>query len=317
MSPVHQTASFVFTETVNFYSGQDNQAFSILLSLLMPSWTFIGYDASAHVAEETLDSYKQASRGIILSITVSAIGGLAMILALTFSIVDLDSVLGSTYPAPLMQYFLDATNGNAQVATLLMTIIVGANYFAGLSAICANSRMIYAFCRDSALGGPLSKFLYYTSPRTKLPVRTIFFSTFLANCILAIGFGSNQGLQVAASIATIGMMTAYSIPIFCRLTFARTVFKKGEFHLGPFSEVIGWIAVVWTCFLFVLLCLPYSYPVTAANFNYASVLIGGLTFFSGSAWIFNARFWFRGPVPHVSEDEVLVMEQNMAKKTDA
>ncbi|KAJ3331208.1 hypothetical protein HDU93_009886, partial [Gonapodya sp. JEL0774] len=266
------------------------------------------YDASAHISEETKEAYRQAPKGIVLAIIASGIGGLGMILALLFSIVDETAVLTSSYPATLMQLFLDSTNNNQPVACLLMTIVIAGNFCAGVGTITANSRMIYAFSRDRAFGLPLSRFLYWTSPTSRLPIRTIWFSSILANIIQSIAFGNSTALASAASISTIGLMTAYVLPIFCRLTFARKIFKKGEFNLGPFSELIGWIAVVWGAFLFVLLCLPYSYPVTASNFNYASVTIGSVTLFTGIAWVASAHKWFRGPVPRVSEDEVHAME---------
>ncbi|KXS16078.1 APC amino acid permease [Gonapodya prolifera JEL478] len=315
MTPTRQSASFVFTELINFSSGQDNQGWSLILSLLMPAWTFIGYDASAHVSEETLHSYKQAPRGIFYSIVVSAVLGFITIVVMTFSIVDVNAVLGSTYPAAIMQLFLDSTNET--VAIIIVLLVGSANYFGSFAGICANSRMIYAFSRDKAFGDVLSKWLYYTSPRTMLPVRAICLSAFLASCIISIGFGSSIGLQIAASIGTIGMMTAYGLPIFCRLTFARKVFKKGEFHLGPLSELIGWISILWIVFLFFLLCMPYNYPVNALNFNYASVLIGGVTVVAGSGWLFSARKWFKGPVPYISEEEVKIMELSMSESKKA
>ncbi|KXS19094.1 amino acid transporter [Gonapodya prolifera JEL478] len=316
LTPNRQTAAFVFTELANVYSGQDSQGFSFLLSFLMPAWTFIGYDASAHVSEETQGAYKEAPRGIFLSVLTSAILGLVLVLVMTFSIVDFDTLLASPYPAPIMQMFLDSTQQNEALACIMMAIVGAAAYFACLSIVCANSRMIYAFSRDQAFGTVVSKALYYTSPTTKLPVHAICLSTFLADLIIAIGFGSSVALQVAASIGTVGMMTAYALPIFCRLTFARKVFKKGEFHLGPLSEIIGWIAVIWSAFLFVLLCLPYTYPITSLNFNYASVLIGGYSVIVGTVWFFSAKSWFKGPVPYVSEDEIKEMEGVMADEAE-
>ncbi|KAJ3317100.1 hypothetical protein HDU93_004197 [Gonapodya sp. JEL0774] len=316
MAPTKQSASFVFTQVNDYYSGQDNQGFAILLSFLMPCWTFVGYDASAHVSEETVEAFKQAPKGIVYSIVASGTGGLLMILALLFSIQDEFSVLSSVYPSTLMQLFLDATNGNQAVSCYLMSLIIAANYCAGASTVMANSRMIYAFSRDKAFGFSFSSFLYWTSPGSQLPIRTIWFSATLANCIQAMAFGNSTALSSAASISTIGLMTAYIIPIFCRLTFARSTFKKGDFHLGIFSEVIGWIACVWGTFLFVLLCLPYSYPVTAANMNYASVMIGGITFFAAAFWLFSARHWFRGPVPRVSEEELQAMESSVGAKKE-
>ena len=38
------------------------------------------------------------------------------------------------------------------------------------------------------------------------------------------------------------------IPIACRVTLSRKTFVKGEFHLGRFSELVGWTAVAGICF---------------------------------------------------------------------
>lgn len=39
--------------------------------------------------------------------------------------------------------------------------------------------------------------------------------------------------------------------------------------MGAFSLPLGWIAVVWGCFISVVLILPTMYPITNQNFNYA------------------------------------------------
>lgn len=44
---------------------------------------------------------------------------------------------------------------------------------------------------------------------------------------------------------------------------------QGPFHLGAFSLPLGWVAVVWGCFISVVLILPTMYPITNENFNYA------------------------------------------------
>ncbi|KXS17233.1 APC amino acid permease [Gonapodya prolifera JEL478] len=310
-TPSVQSASFVFGNLQNA-TGQDNQVFAVLLGLLMPSWTFLGYDASAHVAEETFDAYNNAALGIVYSVSASAVVGFGFLVGMLFSIVDIEAIQGSTYPQSLMQLFYDSTNQNVGLSSFLMFIIALGLFLCGVAVNCANSRMMYAFSRDKAFGSALSKFLYWTNPSTRLPVRTIWFGCFTASLITCIGFGSIVGLQGAASIATIGLMTAYILPTLCKLTFARHTFKRGEFNLGSLSEPIGWIAVGWGCFLFVLFCLPSSYPVNASNFNYASVMIVGITLLTSLAWIFSAKKWFNGPIPRVSEDEIVMMEESIA-----
>ena len=50
------------------------------------------------------------------------------------------------------------------------------------------------------------------------------------------------------------------IPILCKLTFARKTFKYGPFKLGVFSELFGWIAVLWLTFTSILFVFPSSFP---------------------------------------------------------
>ena len=54
--------------------------------MLMAQFTFTGFDACAHMSEETVGADKSAPQAIVISIIASFVGGLAYIFALTFSI---------------------------------------------------------------------------------------------------------------------------------------------------------------------------------------------------------------------------------------
>ena len=56
---------------------------AFLFSLLLANWTYTGYDASAHVAEETVGARMSSAWGVFLSVAVSAIVGFIFLLALT------------------------------------------------------------------------------------------------------------------------------------------------------------------------------------------------------------------------------------------
>ncbi len=49
-------------------------------------------------------------------------------------------------------------------------------------------------------------------------------------------------------------------------------------------------------------------PITVDNFNYASVAFLCLLLGISVAWIVSARFWFKGPVGNLSEEERKEME---------
>ncbi len=83
----HQSADFVFTERIN------NSGFSLGMywyyilptGLLLTMYTVTGYDASAHVAEETVDAERAAAQGIWQSVALSALIGWFVLLAITFA----------------------------------------------------------------------------------------------------------------------------------------------------------------------------------------------------------------------------------------
>ena len=58
-------------------------------SLLQANWTYTGYDASAHVAEETVGARRASAWGIFLSVAVSAVAGYIFLLAITLHLPDL------------------------------------------------------------------------------------------------------------------------------------------------------------------------------------------------------------------------------------
>lgn len=66
--------------------GIANSGLIFLLGLLMSQFTLTGYDASAHMTEETKDAAKSGPRGIILTVGVSFVVGWMYLLSLTFSI---------------------------------------------------------------------------------------------------------------------------------------------------------------------------------------------------------------------------------------
>jgi hypothetical protein len=104
------------------------------------------------------------------------------------------------------------------------------------------------------------------------------------------------------SIATLGLYISYALPIFFRVTTAHKAFAPGPFHLGRYGVVIGWAAVLWVAFVTVLFSLPVAYPIAKDDFNYTPVAVGGVLILSITAWVFHARFWFKGPIININVD---------------
>ena len=58
---------FLETRNATGINGTVGVIYALLIGLLMAQYTITGFDASAHVAEETRDAARSAPRGIVMS----------------------------------------------------------------------------------------------------------------------------------------------------------------------------------------------------------------------------------------------------------
>jgi amino acid transporter len=275
----------------------------------MAQYTFTGYDASAHMTEETRNAAISGPRGIVWSIIISLIAGWILLIGVTQAINDADyaTAAGAAGAAPAV-IFIDAIGKNG--AAVLLLIVIGAQFYCGMSSVTANSRMIYAFSRDGAVPG--SQFWHKVNPRTRTPTNSIWFAA-VGALILGLPYLWNPTAYAAiTSIAVIGLYIAYGIPILLR-RLAGSNFQRGPWHLGQWSGIIGWIAVIWIVFISILFVLPQAAPGnTLATFNYAPVAVAVVLIYAGGYWFLSARNWFKGPKVQGSADELAKIEAELA-----
>ncbi|MYS60275.1 MULTISPECIES: amino acid permease [Streptomycetaceae] len=303
----HQSAAFVFTRFVNL-TGWHSGFYVGLLSLLVAQYTFTGYDASAHMTEETRDASVAGPRGIVRSIWLSWIAGLVLLLGFTFAIQSYQGTLTTRTGVPPAQILLDAVGATG--GKLLLLVVIGAQLFCGMASVTANSRMIYAFSRDGAL--PFSAVWHRINPRTRTPTNAVWLAALGA---LALGLPyliNSTAYAAVTSIATIGLCLSYVIPTYLRLRQGSR-FERGPWHLGRWSTPVGAVAVGWVTVITVLFMLPQSSPVTPETFNYAPLAVLAVLGFATTWWIASARHWFLrrdtpAPVPrapHTSDQNPL------------
>ncbi len=280
--------------------------YAFLLGLLLAQYTYTGYDASAHMTEETVGASRRAPWGIVMSVVVSAFAGYVVLMGLLSAAPDLVKAAG--YINPVL-YILESRLGYL-LGTLFFAVAVGAQFFCGMSSITTNSRMIYAFSRDGAV--PFSN-LWHRLDRGRTPRNAIILAA-VGAFILAIPTVFNFAAYVAiTSIAVIGLYISYVLPILLRL-FVKN-FQRGPWHLGSWSRPIGIIAVLWVIFISVLFMLPTANPVTAVTFNYTPVVVLGTLIILVIWWSVSVRHWFKGPHIQGSAAELSEIEKSVGETT--
>jgi amino acid permease (GABA permease) len=303
----HQTAGFVFGHLTNLTGLNLGWWYIIPIGLLLAQYTFTGYDASAHMTEETHSAARSGPRGIVMSIVVSLFAGWVLLIGVTFAIQHYSATLTTATGVPPAQIFVDAV-GSAG-GKLLLLIAIGAQLFCGMSSVTANSRMIYAFSRDGALPG--SAFWHRVNKRTRTPTNAIWLAAGGA-LILGLPYLWNSAAYFAVtSIATIGLYIAYVTPTFLRLRQGES-FQRGPWHLGRWSYIVGWIAVTWVVIITILFMLPQVGPIGFKTFNYAVVAVLVVIGFAGTYWLVSARKWFQGPRVQGSAAELAAIEEELS-----
>ena len=119
------------------------------MGLLQAQYVVSGYDASAHMTEETKQSDRASSWGMVSAILVSTIIGWLFLIAFFFGTHDYDATVQTITGFPVTQILLD--NFNREITLVFMFILLIACWFCGLTCVISNSRMIYAFNRDHAM----------------------------------------------------------------------------------------------------------------------------------------------------------------------
>src|SRR5256714_4823455 len=256
-----------------------------VLGLLQAQWTYTGYDASAHVAEETVMARLNTAWGVFLSVAVSAVVGYLLLLVLTWAIPNGDPAATAADAYPVL-YIVDH-NLTPLLANVVAVIIGGAMWLCGLASITSMARMWYAVARDDGMPG--ARFLKRVHPALRTPVWSIVVTSAVAVLITIYA----AAYSVVTSISTITLYLAYVIPIW--LNWLNRLRRRGEYatrvtapwSLGRFGPAINAVAILWVIVISVVFALPPNELVL-----WTMLLLGGLI---ALYWWLSARRRFVGP----------------------
>jgi len=260
-------------------------ALVFVLGLLQAQWTYTGYDASAHVAEETVLARLNSAWGVFLSVAVSAIVGYVLLLVLTWCIPngDVAATANDAYPVLHIAY----ANLPRFLANVVAVVIGGAMWLCGLASITSMARMWYAFARDD--GFPGARFLKQVHARRRTPSCAIVVTSVLTLLITAYA----AAYSVVTSISTITLYLAYVIPIYLNWRNRRrgrgehTTPVTAPWTLGRAGGAVNLIAIAWVVVITVVFALPPNELVLWTMVLTAAIL--------GMYWRWSARRRFAGP----------------------
>jgi amino acid transporter len=156
----HQTLNWMFTTKINNSGFSDHTYWYLVLPLgfLLTQYTITGFDASAHLSEETKDAHISAANGIWKSIFYSAIGGYILLMAFLYIATNTDYI--NSFDTKVNPYgggniiaVLASALGDGTKFRLILVITTLGQIFCVTACLTSCSRMMYAFSRDGAVPG--------------------------------------------------------------------------------------------------------------------------------------------------------------------
>ena len=322
----HASLSSVFTDTVNntgFFGGKTSGFafffFVVPLSFILTQYTITGYDASAHLSEETHQAANSAAKGIWRSIFYSGIGGWIVLLSFLFAVQDPAGVTkGGGGVAAIFNQAL-TTNW----ASIVLFISTAGQFFCTVACMTSTTRMLFAFSRDGAV--PLGQY-WSKLNRNRVPVYGVIVSAVIAVLITlpALVKVDINGAPVpvaffaVVSIGVIGLYVAFAIPIYLRWR-AGDNFTTGGWTLGKRYRWMCPVAVAEIAVTSFVALMPTStggapwYDGFAWKFvNYTPLVIGGALLLLWIWWHVSVKNWFTGPKTTIDLPEGMSSAEEIA-----
>lgn len=260
------------------WPAHESVAWLFALGFLLPAYTLTGFDASAHVAEETVGAAHNVPRAIIRAVLVSGVFGWVMLCSAVLAMPSVEQAaaqgehaFGWTMRAVLPGW----------LASGLFVGIAAAQLLCGLATVTSASRMVYAFARDGGL--PASHWLRQVSPVHRTPVAAIWIAATAAVLLTAcVPYAT-----IAAACAVL-LYISYVIPIALGFhAHGKTWREMGPWHLGRWYRPLAALAVLGCAALLVIGIQPPN--------EQAVVIVGGMTLCLAASWLTVVRHRFRGP----------------------
>jgi amino acid transporter len=255
------------------------------LSFIMPAYTITGFDASAHMSEETVGAAYIVPRALLRSVVVSGIFGWVMLCAIVLAAPNLQEAAQQGNDA----FFWIVEQVRPGWVPLLLYAGIGiAQYLCGLATVTSASRMAYAFARDGGL--PFSSSLRQVHAEFRTPVYAIW-----AISLLAVVFTVYTPVySTITTVCVIFLYISYALPTLLGLfAYGRSWTRMGPWTLGHWYRVLAVACGLGVVFFLVIGVQPPN--------DKALWIVLGAVALTAVYWFGIERYRFTGPPPSLLE----------------
>lgn len=249
----HQEFSTLFTSAGSMATGGAAEVGAVLAAFAVCGWAFVGFDAGASVAEETVDAGRSVPKAIVSA--TAAVGLVVMVVAVAviLSQHDLGAVSAGAVADPILDAVVGNLGGWSEKPFLLLICITFVACVLSMQTYLG--RVVFAAARERVLPAFLG--LEQVSRKSAVPVRAMLVVSLLAGLGLLLGLNPSA----VGTIITFGTGGLY---ITFLLVVIATAFAMLRGRWKPLAtpradrwfRIVVAVALVWLVFEVVNIAWP-------------------------------------------------------------
>ncbi|KAL8658749.1 MAG: hypothetical protein Q9202_007450 [Teloschistes flavicans] len=304
--------------------GWPTTTLSVFVGLLGSVFATYGTDCAVHMAEEIHGANVVIPWCMLSTTLLNGILGFAMLVAILFVTVDIDSVLKSPTGAlgfPFMQVLYDAT-GSRGGATAMICLIIIMMICASIAFLATSSRIVFAFGRDRGLPFSRTMATLKVQSSTAIPLHAIFVMAFVSCLIGLINIGSATAFNAVISLGVSSLYASYvlteALLLYHRIrgtirspsqmsnsTWHANELVWGPFHVpGIWGILLNTFAVGYGIIVIIFSVFPQVVNPTPAQMNYSCLVTGAILLFAVLYYFTYARKVYTGPVVEIAPHQI-------------
>jgi amino acid transporter len=251
--------------------------YRFFLAGLIGIYTLVGFELSADLTEEAVDSQKMVPRGILYAELAAGILGMFALIGFTLAIHDLKAVQASALPiVTIGDYWLP--HG---VVRILIALVAFAMFALVVVNQAAQARLLFSMGRDNML--PFSKIFKRVNPRTQTPIMALLIGGAASIAFMVYGYAQTNSFATLIGSTSIAPYLVYLFIVVSYMWRRPTLASvKGGFNLGRAGVPLMIAGLLWVVGALLILTLP-------APFHGADKVVGGAAVIAFLWWLFVLR----------------------------
>ncbi len=243
LRPDHLFSTGVVSATGYFNLGSWNATGPFMLSFLLGSYTIVGFESAANLAEETENAHRVVPFAMWSSVVLSGVIGFLFLVALNLTSGDLKTLSASATP---VSDIIHGTLGNI-IGSIFLVLVTFSIFACGLVIFITATRLTWAMSRDRRFPG--HALFSQVNERTHTPIAATVLLAVLLEVVLAVFANQQNALTNLFTASTLLPAIIYlGTVILYVVTRNKLPYDERAFRLGAFEWPVIILSIVWLVF---------------------------------------------------------------------